>query len=124
MTAVTALALGLLGRRRRSLQSDGAGPTIGERAAGAGTSASGKVLGVAAGVSRMGTDVVAGTLEVAGIAAATMVRAVGRLTDNISVSGLNLAAGTAARAGGLVLDGVAAVTEGVGGSLHRGSTAD
>ena len=33
VTAVTALALGLLGRRRRSLQSDGAGPTIGERAA-------------------------------------------------------------------------------------------
>jgi hypothetical protein len=68
---------------------------------------------------RFGTNATAGTIAVAGVAASATVRTVGRLGDDISASGLYLVAGAASRAGGLVVDGAAVVTEGVGARLHR-----
>jgi hypothetical protein len=79
-------------------------------------------IGTAETVGRFGTDVIASTLEVAGVAGAAIVRAVERINNRVALPGLNLAAGTVARAGGLVLDGAAAVADGVSTSLRRRST--
>jgi hypothetical protein len=122
LAAVAAAALAMLGGRSRVDHANGIRPTIGEQAEAAGDSVAGKALGVAATVGRIGTEVTAGTLEAAGVAGAAVVRAVGRFTDSVSAPVLSLAAGTVARAGGLLLDGAAAVADGISPSLRRQST--
>jgi hypothetical protein len=109
VAALAALALAVLGVRRRRARPDGAGPTAGERAASIGTSVSAKSVGAAVSIGRVGTEVVAGAIEVGGVAAAATLRTVGRLTDTVSAAGLSLAGGAGARGAGLVLDGLVAV---------------
>jgi MYXO-CTERM domain-containing protein len=119
VAALAALALAVLGSRRRSRAPDSARPTAGERLAGVGTNVSTKVVGAGVSVGRVGTEVAAGALEVGGVAAAATLRTVSRLADTISAAGLSVAAGLVARGAGLMLDGAAAVGDGVRAPLAR-----
>jgi hypothetical protein len=84
---------------------------VGQQTAHVGTNVATGAAALTSGLGHIGTTLAAGGIELGGIAAGGIVRGLGRVSTGLSAAGVGLGADVAARAGGLLVDGVATVAE-------------
>jgi hypothetical protein len=118
-SGLSALALALLGARRRSRLPEQARPTAGERLAAQGTDLARAAATAGGSLTRLAAGATAGAISIGGLAAATALRGGGSVSTSLGGGVVALGGEAVARGGGLVVDGGLAVVDLLRGGGRR-----